>query len=244
MTTENDLLESYAGLEGPELLRPLLRDLQGSIAIVSSFGAESAVLLHMAAEIDRSVPVIFLDTGKLFAETLEYRDALTRRLGLTDVRSIHPRADELAREDADGSLHQRATDLCCDLRKTRPLERALAGFSAVISGRKRFHGGERQNLQALSLQDGRLKVEPLASFSALDIRNYLTTHGLAAHPLVEAGYRSIGCVPCTARGGSDDDPRAGRWAGQEKTECGIHWTADGRVIRISRASGGLAGAGC
>lgn len=244
MSAENDLLESYAGLEGPELLRPLLRDLKGKIAIVSSFGAESAVLLHMAAQIDRSVPVIFLDTGKLFAETLEYRDELISLLGLTDVRSVHPQADELRREDADGSLHQRATDLCCDLRKTRPLERALAGLSAVISGRKRFHGGERQNLQALSLQDGRLKAEPLASFSALDIRNYLTTHALPAHPLVAEGYRSIGCAPCTKRGGTDEDPRAGRWAGQEKTECGIHWTSDGRVIRISRAHGALSGAGC
>ena len=242
--TENDLLESYAGLEGAELLRPLLRDFRGSIAVVSSFGAESAVLLHMVSEIDRSVPVIFLDTGKLFEETLEYRDQLVSRLGLTDVRSIAPNAGALQREDADGLLHKTSTDLCCDLRKTRPLEGALRGFSAVVSGRKRFHGGERQNLQAVSLADGRLKAEPLASFSGLDITNYMHSHDLPPHPLVEVGYRSIGCAPCTSKGGTVEDPRAGRWAGQDKTECGIHWTADGRVVRITQAQGALASTGC
>jgi phosphoadenosine phosphosulfate reductase len=242
--SENDLLESYAGLEGAELLRPLLRDFRGSIAVVSSFGAESAVLLHMVSEIDRAVPVIFLDTGKLFEETLEYRDQLVSRLGLTDVRSIPPNASALQREDADGLLHKTSTDLCCDLRKTRPLEGALQGFSAVVSGRKRFHGGERQNLQAVSLSDGRLKAEPLASFSGLDIANYMHSHDLPPHPLVEAGYRSIGCAPCTSKGGTVEDPRAGRWAGQDKTECGIHWTADGRVVRITQAQGALASTGC
>ena len=242
--TENDLLESYAGLEGADLLRPLLRDFRGQIAVVSSFGAESAVLLHMVSEIDRAVPVIFLDTGKLFAETLEYRDELVCQLGLTDVRSVVPSAVALRREDADGLLHKTSTDLCCDLRKTRPLAAALQGFSAVISGRKRFHGGERQNLQAVSLADGRLKAEPLASFSGLDIANYMHSHDLPPHPLVEAGYRSIGCAPCTSKGGTLEDPRAGRWAGQEKTECGIHWTADGRVVRISAAQGALSSTGC
>lgn len=241
---ENDLLESYAGLEGADLLRPLLRHFRGRLAIVSSFGAESAVLLHMASELDRHVPVIFLDTGKLFEETLEYRDQLISQLGLTDVRSIAPNGAALRREDVDGLLHQTSTDLCCDLRKTRPLEGALQGFKAVISGRKRFHGGERQNLQAVTLADGRLKAEPLASFSALDIANYLHTHDLPPHPLLEAGYRSIGCAPCTSRGGTVEDPRAGRWAGQDKTECGIHWTADGRVIRISAAQGALDSTGC
>lgn len=237
----NDLVESFAGLEGAALLRPLLRDLKGRIAIVSSFGAESAVLLHMASEIDPAVPVIFLDTGKLFAETLTYRDHLVERLGLTDVRSITPETGDLAREDAEGTLFSRSTDQCCDLRKTRPLARALSGFSAVISGRKRFHGGERGNLEAISIQDGRLKVEPLAGFSALDIANYLQSHDLPAHPLVAQGFRSIGCEPCTIRGGTDDDPRAGRWAGQAKTECGIHWTSDGRVIRLSPS---LSAQGC
>jgi phosphoadenosine phosphosulfate reductase len=221
-----------------------LRDFRGSIAVVSSFGAESAVLLHMVSEIDRAVPVIFLDTGKLFEETFEYRDQLVSRLGLTDVRSIAPNAGALQREDADGLLHKTSTDLCCDLRKTRPLEGALLGFSAVVSGRKRFHGGERQNLQAVSLADGRLKAEPLASFSGLDITNYMHSHDLPPHPLVEAGYRSIGCAPCTSKGGTVEDPRAGRWAGQDKTECGIHWTADGRVVRITQAQGALASSGC
>jgi phosphoadenosine phosphosulfate reductase len=242
--SENDLLESYAGLEGAQLLRALLRDFRSRIAIVSSFGAESAVLLHMVSEMDRAVPVIFLDTGKLFDETLEYRDHLVALLGLQDVRSIAPNRDCLRQEDANGLLHNANKDLCCDLRKARPLEGALQGFSAVISGRKRFHGGERQNLQAVSLADGRLKAEPLASFSGLDIANYLHSHDLPPHPLVEAGYRSIGCAPCTSRGGTVDNPRAGRWAGQDKTECGIHWTADGRLVRISQAQGALSPTGC
>lgn len=244
MTSENDLLESYAGLEGGALLRPLLRDFAGKAAVVSSFGAESAVLLHMVAVIEPKAPVIFLDTGKLFTETLSYRDELVRRLGLLDVRSVAPLTHELRREDPEGLLHRSGTDLCCDLRKTRPLERALQGFTAVISGRKRFHGGERQNLQTVSLQDGRVKAEPLASFSALDIASYMREHELPQHPLVADGFRSIGCTPCTQRGGTDEDPRAGRWAGQDKTECGIHWTADGRVIRITRAHSFDEGAGC
>jgi phosphoadenosine phosphosulfate reductase len=231
---ERHYLENYAGLEGADLTEAVIRDYRGRVALVSSFGAESAALLHMVAAIDPATPVIFLDTGKLFPETLAYRDTLTGLLGLRDVRTISPDAGDLAMNDPDGSLHQRDTDACCHVRKTIPLERALRGFDAVLSGRKRFHGGERAGLDFVKIADGRLKVEPLAAFSAFDLKAYLADHDLAAHPLVAQGYRSIGCMPCTARGGSDEDPRAGRWTGTDKTECGIHWTANGRPIRITR----------
>jgi phosphoadenosine phosphosulfate reductase len=227
-------LENYAGQEGAELVASVINDYKGRIALVSSFGAESSVLLHMVAAIDKSTPVIFLDTGKLFDETLDYRNELVEKLGLTDVRTVFPSVADLAMNDPDGTLNQRDKDACCHVRKTLPLERALKGIDAVISGRKRFHGGERAGLNFVSSAEGRLKVEPLAAFSAFDLKAYMADHDLPPHPLVAQGFRSIGCVPCTARGGTDEDPRAGRWAGSEKTECGIHWTANGRPIRVTK----------
>jgi phosphoadenosine phosphosulfate reductase len=229
----NDLRETYAGLEGRELIEPLIRDFRGRLAVVSSFGAESAVLLHMVSEVDKTTPVVFLDTGKLFWETLSYRSKLIDFLGLGDVRTIAPDAADLALHDPDGSLHTSNHDLCCHIRKVLPLERALAGFDVVVSGRKRYHGGERRNLSPLALEGRRIKAEPLAGFSALDIELYLATHKLPRHPLTEIGYYSIGCEPCTVQGGSAEDPRAGRWAGTGKTECGIHWTHNGRQLQVT-----------
>lgn len=227
---ERLIFESYAGLEGEQLLQPILRDFAGRAAVVSSFGAESAVLLHMVASVDPATPVIFLDTGKHFWETLSYRSRLIDRLGLTGVRIITPEAADLAAQDADGALHSRHADHCCHIRKTLPLQKALQGIDVIISGRKRYHGAARATLDFLSIADGRLRVEPLAGFSALDIQGYMAVHGLPRHPLTEIGYHSIGCEPCTQPGGSPLDPRAGRWAGTPKTECGIHWSHNGRTI--------------
>ena len=227
------IFENYAGLEGRELLEPILRDFQGRAAVVSSFGAESAVLLHMVAAVDPATPVIFLDTGKHFWETLSHRSILIDRLGLTGVRSIAPAAADLESTDADGQLHQTNADLCCHIRKTLPLQKALEGFDVTISGRKRYHGAARATLEFLSLADNRLKVEPLAGYSALDIDAYMRAHDLPVHPLTEIGYYSIGCEPCTLPGGSSADPRAGRWAGLSKTECGIHWTHNGKELPVS-----------
>ena len=224
------IFESYAGLEGRQLLEPILRDFAGKAAVVSSFGAESAVLLHMVSQVDKATPVIFLDTGKHFWETLSYRAMLIDRLGLTGVRTISPDAADLATQDANGTLHQINADACCNIRKTIPLAKALEGFEVTISGRKRYHGAARATLDFLSIADGRLKVEPLAGFSALDIASYMRAHDLPTHPLTEIGYFSIGCEPCTQAGGNAADPRAGRWAGSAKTECGIHWTHNGQDI--------------
>ena len=224
------IFESYAGLEGQQLLGPILRDFAGKAAVVSSFGAESAVLLHMVSQVDKATPVIFLDTGKHFWETLSYRAKLIDQLGLTGVRIIAPDAGDLSTQDPDGTLHKTSADACCHIRKTIPLAKALEGFEVTISGRKRYHGAARATLDFLSIADGRLKVEPLAGFSALDIAAYMTAHDLPPHPLTEIGYFSIGCEPCTQAGGSAADPRAGRWSGSAKTECGIHWTHSGKEI--------------
>jgi phosphoadenosine phosphosulfate reductase len=226
-----EFIEGFAGLEGRELIKAVVTASPGRVALVSSFGAESTVLLHMVSEVVPDLPVIFLDTGKLFPETLDYRDQLISELGLTDVRTVHPDTDDLLTSDSDGALHQSNKDGCCRIRKTLPLERAIAGFDVMISGRKRFHGALRTNLEFVSFDGGRLKVEPLAGFTALDLQTYMVKHHLPSHPLKLQGYRSIGCKPCTVAGGTDDNPRAGRWAGVDKTECGIHFTANGKVIR-------------
>lgn len=210
-------------LDGPDLLAPLITDLFcGNIALVSSFGAESAVLLNMAASIDRSLPVITLDTGKLFSETIAYRAQLTTLLGFTDLRVVTPDADVLRVLDGAGSLHRRDPDQCCQIRKVLPLENALTGFRAWISGRKRYHGGLRADVPTLEETDGCLKIDPLARFTRRQIEAYLDHYDLPRHPLLEKGYLSIGCAPCTVACGSADNPRAGRWSGLSKMECGIH----------------------
>jgi len=195
----------------------------GKIALVSSFGTESAILLHMIAEIDQATPVIFLDTGKLFPETLAYRDALVAKLGLTDVRAIRPSGAQLAAYDPEGKLWQRDPDLCCSIRKTNPLDEALEGFEAWITGRKRSQGGSRAEMEMVDTgPDGRITVNPLAFWNEDQINDYFTRHDLPRHPLQAQGYASIGCATCTQRVQSGEDKRAGRWAGLDKTECGIH----------------------
>lgn len=204
----------------------------GETCLVSSFGAESAVILHLAAQVDPSTPVLFLDTLKLFPETLEYRDHLTESLGLTNVRTILPDANHLSADDPDGMAHKSNADLCCHIRKTQPLISALTPYKVWISGRKRHHGGSRSDLPRVEIQDGKLKFNPLFNWSRDEIRDYFIDNALPRHPLVQKGYPSIGCMPCTVA--VEDplaDPRAGRWAGEEKTECGIHISADGVVTR-------------
>jgi phosphoadenosine phosphosulfate reductase len=194
----------------------------GRLALVSSFGAESAVLLHMVAQVDRGLPVLFLDTGMLFAQTLDYRRSLAARLGLTDVRDLRPRFEDLAIADPQADLWKRDTDACCGIRKVLPLDRALDGVDAWLTGRKRFHGGDRARLPVVEPAGGRIKINPLANWTRVDLDNYMTRHALPAHPLVAAGFPSIGCWPCTQPAEDPANMRAGRWAGSQKTECGIH----------------------
>jgi len=192
------------------------------LALVSSFGAESAVLLHMASEVSRDIPVLFLDTGMLFGQTLDYRRQLAGRLGLTDVRDLRPRFEDLAVGDANADLWKTDTDACCHIRKVIPLDAALGGFSAWLTGRKRFHGGDRVRLPVVEAADGKLKFNPLANWSKADLDAYVAEHDLPEHPLVAFGYASIGCWPCTSPVEEGGDVRSGRWAGSQKSECGIH----------------------
>ncbi len=210
------------------VLRHVLSDVQiGKMALVSSFGAESVVLLHMVAQINKATPVIFLDTEMLFPETLTYQREVAALLGLTDVRIIGPNRDAVLTEDVDGLLHQADTDACCDLRKTRPLAEALAEFDGWITGRKQFQGGKRADLPLFEKEGRKIKVNPLNNWSAQDLQDYMAKHDLPRHPLVAQGYPSVGCMPCTTRVSDHEDQRAGRWRGTTKTECGIHYDANG-----------------
>jgi phosphoadenosine phosphosulfate reductase len=213
----------YGELAAEPLLRAMLEvEFPGRIAVVSSFGAESALILALVAEIDPATPVIFLDTQKHFSDTLSYRDRLSAHLGLTDVRSVQPLVTDLASADADGDLWNTNPDACCHLRKVVPLERALGGFDAWITGRKRFHSGQRADLDTIEAVDSRIKINPLARWSLAQVASEFRARGLPRHPLVTQGYPSIGCAPCTRRVANDAPARAGRWAGADKTECGIH----------------------
>jgi phosphoadenosine phosphosulfate reductase len=213
----------FDGVETTEMLRRLFDEPPyNDIALVSSFGAESAVLLHMVAQIDKSVPLIYINTQKIFGETLAYRDELTERLGFTDMRVYRPDPYLLAQKDATSLRWSYDPDGCCDLRKVEPLRRALAPFDAWISGRKGFQGKTRSALPRFEEDEGRLKINPLADWDKARLDAYFAEHKLPRHPLEAQGYPSIGCAPCTSQVQAGEDPRAGRWRGWDKTECGIH----------------------
>lgn len=222
----------YAHHGATAVLERALGDPQvGRIGLVSSFGAESVVLLHMISVMDRNTPVLFIDTEMLFAETLEYQMELSERLRLTNVQVIRASEADIAKIDPDGTLNQRDTDACCSLRKTEPLQKALGGFDAWITGRKRFQAGSRVTLDFFeNEEDRRIKVNPLAYWAPEDLRAYMDNNRLPRHPLVAKGYPSIGCAPCTSPVAEGEDPRSGRWRGQEKVECGIHFV-DGKMVR-------------
>ncbi|WP_029354598.1 phosphoadenylyl-sulfate reductase [Bosea sp. 117] len=194
----------------------------GRLGVVSSFGTESAALLAYVAEVDPSIPVVFLDTGWLFEETLAYRDDLVARLGLTDVRSIRPDPDALAERDPNGDLWFSNPDACCFLRKVEPLARALKGFDGWFNGRKRYHGGQRSAIPVIEQEGNRLKFNPLANATRDEVEGVYDRLGLPRHPLAAQGFTSVGCMPCTSRTKPGDDLRSGRWAGRSKSECGIH----------------------
>ena len=217
----------FAGIETREMLRAVIAEgLAGRLAVVSSFGAESAILLHMVAQINPTIPVAFLETHKHFAETIVYRDELVARLGLTNLVVVEPDPTRLAERDGNGLRWSFDPDGCCEIRKVEPLARTLAGFDATITGRKGFQSATRAGLPRFELDRsdlaGRLKINPLANWSKAELDAYVTNYGLPAHPLVAQGYPSIGCSPCTTKVAPGEDPRSGRWKGWDKVECGIH----------------------
>ncbi len=203
----------------------------GKVALVSSFGAESVVLLHLVSVIAPETPVVFIDTRMLFAETLEYQRELAEKLALCDIRTIRAHPARVNFDDPDGTLHQFSTDACCALRKVEPLERALKDFDGWITGRKRYQGSTRETVEFFEAEgDTRIKVNPLAHWGREDLEEYIINNRLPRHPLVARGYPSIGCAPCTSPVKPGEDPRAGRWRGSAKTDCGIPFI-DGKAVR-------------
>ncbi|MCI5075617.1 phosphoadenylyl-sulfate reductase [Oricola sp.] len=222
-----------------DVLRKALTDkAHGEVAVVSSFGAESAVLLHLVAEANPATPVIFLDTRMHFEETLRYRDELASRFGLTELRLISPSGDAIREKDPYGRLHLTNADACCAFRKTQVLSEALKEFDGWVSGRKRFQAVTREEVNIFErAADGKLKINPLAHWTKSDIDAHFTAFDLPQHPLVAHGYPSIGCAACTSRVEEGEDARAGRWRGSDKTECGIHFE-NGKLVRTANAGAG------
>ncbi len=225
----NDRYRHHAAIE---VLRRAVTDPDlGQVALVSSFGAESVVLLHMVSRVAPGLPVLFIDTQMLFPETLAYQQKVAERLSLTNVQVITASEAEIAAHDPEGTLHKVNPDACCDFRKTVPLERVLSGYDAWITGRKRFQNGQRAALEFFEPEPpSRLRVNPLAHWRPEDVQDYMVENRLPRHPLVAKGYPSIGCAPCTSPVKPGEDPRSGRWRGQEKSECGIHFIG-GRMVR-------------
>jgi len=216
----------------PPVIERALRDpYLGRIALVSSFGADAVVLLHMVSQVKPDLPVLMIDTEMLFPETLAYQEELSAQLGLTNVQVIKATRSDLLEHDADGVLHIFDADACCHLRKVVPLEKALAEFDTWITGRRRHQTSDRAQMKTVDHDaEGRVKLSPLADWSAQDVAGYIRAHNLPRHPLVAEGFASIGCAPCTTPVADGEDPRAGRWRGQEKTECGLHFV-DGKLVR-------------
>ena len=213
----------FAGVKATSLLRLAIDDLfPGRIALVSSFGADSAVLLHMISGIDKSTPVVFVDTGQHFPETIAYRDRLVESLGLTNIVVAEPEAETLAAEDPEKFLFASDPYRCCEIRKVQPLGKALAPYEAWITGRKSFQSLDRARTPLFEAEGERVKVNPLVGWSAGDLLAYIKQAELPPHPLVAMGFPSIGCLPCTSAVRPGEDGRAGRWRGKGKTECGIH----------------------
>ncbi|CUH82627.1 phosphoadenylyl-sulfate reductase [Tropicibacter naphthalenivorans] len=227
----------YKGQAAQDVLAGVIRhDFAGKIGLVSSFGTEAAVLLHMVSRIDPYVPVIFLDTGKHFAETLDYRERLIAQLGLCNTQRVHPSPAGVAADDPTGALHGTNPDLCCHVRKTLPMLAALRSLGCWITGRKRGQASTRAELPLFETQDRWIKVNPLRDWTAEDVSDYFAQHDLPQHPLMAQGYLSIGCAPCTRAVKPGEDPRAGRWADSGKTECGIHFE-NGKLVRKGPQSG-------
>ncbi|MEE9273143.1 MAG: phosphoadenylyl-sulfate reductase [Robiginitomaculum sp.] len=228
------LPQKYVGLSAEAALERALKvDFCGAITLASSVGIDSAVLLHMVSRIDKNLPVLFLETGKHFEETLAYRDLLIRTLGLTNFQNIKPDSIELAKEDPDGLLNQVDKNACCALRKVRPLDTHVRRFKTRITGRKRFQTPDRAHIEILEADSSQIKLNPLAYWSAKDITGYMHKHDLPPHPLLTFGFKSVGCAPCTTKVEEGEDPRAGRWRSSDKTECGIHFI-DGKWVRTNQ----------
>lgn len=226
----NRQYHALAGLDTREFLSLVYAPHEpfGNVAVVTSFGAESAVLLHLIAEIVPEAPVIFIDTGFHFEETLAYRDELVSHSGLQNVRTVGLDPLSEKRSDPARRLHLDDPDACCQLRKVKVLDHALRDHDGWISGQKRYQSHERSKIDRVEWDStrGKWKFNPLADWDTADLLSYQTQHKMPAHPLASAGYLSVGCSPCTTPVVAGEEPRAGRWRQHEKLECGLHRPAD------------------
>jgi len=238
MTASLSRLQAFYGdYEAEALLRAAINtEFKSKIALISSFGADSALLIKMVADVNPDVPVLFLDTGKHFKETLEYVDELEELFALTNLRRLKPNPELLQKTDPDGELWKTQVNRCCWLRKVEPLNRVLESgeFEAVITGRKRFQTQARKDIDNVELfDDGIFRINPLSTWTKEDIKTDFEKQNLPQHPLVAKGYPSIGCEPCTKAVRPGEDERSGRWAhtidmrGNQKQECGIHTGGSG-----------------
>jgi len=233
----DDTFSHWLGLQGLGLLESVLSHADTlRIAVTSSFGSESAVLLDLVAQVNKATPVIFVDTGRLFAATTDYRDQLADHLGLSNVQTLKAPALLVENTDPQGTLFETDPDACCHVRKVMPYAQALSEFEVLIGGRKRHHGDKRSDLKTVELSGPHIKVNPLAHFTPTDIQSAFKNRNLPPHPLVQEGYSSLGCEPCTLKSCAAGNVRAGRWKGRKKTECGIHFT-DNRVYDSLTDSG-------
>ena len=192
------------------------------IVYVCSFGAESAVILHLISNISKDFPVIFLNTGKLFDETLNYRNDLIKLFNLTNIIEIYPEKFDLTKHDANEVLWKADHNKCCEIRKVNPLKKALKPYTTWISGRKGYHSNERREKKVLEIVNSKFVLSPLINWSQNKITEYFESFNIPKHPLYKKGYLSIGCRNCTVTSSDSNNVRSGRWSNTKKTECGIH----------------------
>ena len=235
MTPRNDFKAALPGLDiahfnarlgqfsTGEILRWAWETFKPKIVTSSSFQTQSVPLLHIISRVCPQMPVLFIDTGFHFVETLAFRDELRARYGLNIV-VVHPTVSksQLLAKYGEG-LYRRDPDLCCYINKVEPMQRMLTGMRAWVSGVRRDQTAQRKNLHVLEAQrSGLLKIHPMLNWTQEEIWEYIERYRLPHHPLYPAGYLSIGCAPCTRPVSAGEDERAGRWAGTGKTECGLH----------------------
>jgi phosphoadenosine phosphosulfate reductase len=229
LMTDTDLRELAArgaaeldGATAEELLRWTEEHFSGSYVVASNM--QDAVLVEMAAKVHPGVDVLFLDTGYHFAETIGTRDAVEQVYGV-NVVNVRPE-NTVAEQDTllGKDLFARDPGACCRMRKVEPLGKALSGYSAWVTGIRRVEAPTRANAPLISFDEafGLVKINPLAAWSDDDMQRYIDANGVLVNPLVDEGYPSIGCAPCTAKPVDGADPRSGRWQGLAKTECGLH----------------------
>lgn len=211
-----------------EIIAWAVHEFSPRLAMSSSFGPESGVLLHMVSRIDPSIPVLFLETGYHFPETLQYKEELVRLLKLKNVIDLKadPKRKAQVVAQYEGVPYEKNPDLCCQINKVEPMDLAIKDYDAWMSGIRRNQTDFRKSIRIFEEykrgNNELYKISPLASLTSREMWWYLKEHNIPKHPLYDKGYLSVGCWPCTKPVQPGDDERSGRWAGKAKTECGIH----------------------